>query len=105
MARIESKRKRDGVEVKWTALLKKSGTRREKIKSRAEAESEHGVAEDRFRTSACMGRRLGWGQCVGIGSANLKRSPRVSEGKGRQETVSAPKRMGEKQHRGAQKAG
>ena len=40
--------------------------------------------------------RLGWRVCRAKGPAKLRRSARVNGDKGRQETVSGPKRMGEK---------
>ena len=46
-------------------------------------------------------RRLGWRVCIANGIAKLRRSSRVNEGKGRQETASGPKGMGEK-HRGVE---
>ena len=41
-------------------------------------------------------RRLGWRVCIANGIAKLRRSPRVNEDKGRQETASGSKGMGEK---------
>ena len=40
-------------------------------------------------------RRLGWRVCIASGVAQLRRSSRVTGGKGRQETTRGPKGMGE----------
>ena len=52
------------------------------------------MAENRDRKSVGM-RRLGWRVCIAHGIAKLRRSPRVNEGKARQEKASGSKEMGE----------
>ena len=48
-------------------------------------------------------RRQGWKVCIAIGKAQLRRSPRMNGGTGRQEAARGSKGMGEK-HRGAKEA-
>ena len=102
MKRIEFKRECDEAGLHCLAIrnvVRKGEHFRVKLKPKASVEWQRIEAE---KVSAWV-RRLGWRVCTANGLAKLRRSPRVNEGKGRRETASGSKGMGEKR-RGAEQA-
>ena len=99
MARIDFKRKCNEVGL-YCFTIGKLERRREllgvTLKPKASMEWQKIETE---KVSAWV-RTLGWRVCIANGIAKLRRNPRLNEGKGREETVSESKEMGDK-HRGA----